>query len=72
MYLDVERRVDDIPHLLDYETTPDENVAYLADWLGIDNPGGVYTTDQLRRLIGITISIRARREPAPRSKRSSR
>ncbi|HPR40846.1 MAG TPA: hypothetical protein PKV62_07545, partial [Oscillospiraceae bacterium] len=36
MYLDVERRVDDIPHLLDYETTPDENVAYLADWLGID------------------------------------
>ncbi|HXK77319.1 MAG TPA: phage tail protein [Oscillospiraceae bacterium] len=51
MYLDVERRVDDIPHLLDYETTPDENVAYLADWLGIDNPGGVYTNDQLRRLI---------------------
>lgn len=51
MYLDVERRVDDIPRLLDYETTPEENVAYLADWLGIDNPGGVYTDGQLRKLI---------------------
>mgnify|MGYP001323097240 CR=1 FL=1 len=51
MYLDQERKIDEVPRLLDYESTPDENVAYLADWLGIDNPGGVYTTQQLRVLI---------------------
>lgn len=51
MYLDEEKRIDEIPRILDYEATPDKNVAYLADWLGLDNPGGVYTIDQLRRLI---------------------
>ena len=51
MYLDQERQIDKVPAILDYESTPDENVEYLADWLGIENPGGVYTTEQLRSMI---------------------
>lgn len=51
LFLDEERRVDGIPLLLDYEGTPDENVAYLADWVGIDNRDSIFSPDQLRYMI---------------------
>ena len=51
MFLDLERRVDEIPRLLDYRVTPDPNVEVLAGWLGIDNPRGLFTPDQLRHII---------------------
>ncbi len=51
LFLDVEKRVDRIPELLDYRTTPDENVALLAGWLGISNTHGLFTPAQLRHLI---------------------
>jgi phage tail-like protein len=51
LFLDVERRVDGVPRLLDYRTTPDENVEYLAGWLGIDNSRRLFSPSQLRYLI---------------------
>jgi len=51
MFLDMERQVDNVPRLLDYRTTPDENVEYLAGWLGIDNSRHLFTTGQLRHII---------------------
>lgn len=51
MFLDLEARVDDLPTLLDYETTPPENLEFLASWLGIDNSRGLFSPEQLRRLI---------------------
>ncbi|MDL2232081.1 phage tail protein [Ruminococcaceae bacterium OttesenSCG-928-L11] len=51
LYLDEERKVDKVPMLLDYQSTPDDTVAYLASWLGIDNSGDIFTPEQLRYLI---------------------
>jgi len=51
MFLDVEHMVDNVPRLLDYRTTPDENVEYLAEWLGIGNRRGLFSTAQLRQVI---------------------
>lgn len=51
LFLDVERLVDRVPALLDYRTTPEENLPYLAGWLGYENEGGLFSPLQLRRLI---------------------
>lgn len=51
MFLDLERRVGEVPRMLDYRTTPDENVEYLAGWLGLGNSRSLFTTEQLRHLI---------------------
>jgi phage tail-like protein len=51
LFLDVEKQVDRVPELLDYRTTPDENVEYLASWLGIDNSRRLFSPAQLRHLI---------------------
>ncbi|WP_343252786.1 phage tail protein [Ligaoa zhengdingensis] len=51
IFLDEERRVDEIPRLLDYEATPDETVEVLAGWLGVDNRDGVFSPGQLRQII---------------------
>lgn len=51
LLLDVERQVDDVPRLLDYHTTPDRHVEYLAGWLGIQNERRLFTPEQLRRII---------------------
>ncbi len=36
MLMDLERKVDNIPRLLDYRTAPDENVELLAGWVGLE------------------------------------
>lgn len=51
MFLDMERMVDSVPGLLDYRTTPDDNVEYLAGWLGINNSRRLFTSGQLRHII---------------------
>lgn len=51
MYLDEEKKIDRIPALLDYETTPDNFVEELASWIGIDNKDNLFTPEQLRYLI---------------------
>ncbi|MEG1971935.1 MAG: phage tail protein, partial [Oscillospiraceae bacterium] len=51
MLLDLEEKVDEIPQLLDYESAPDAQVAELASWLGIENPTGLFSADQLRKII---------------------
>lgn len=51
VYLDTERRVDGLPALLDYESTPEENVNLLAGWLGLENPAGLCTPEQMRHMI---------------------
>lgn len=51
MYLDAERRIDEVPAMLDYESADSEGVEKLAGWLGIDNRSGRYSVSQLRQLI---------------------
>lgn len=51
LYLDQERRVEEVPALLDYEATPDQNVEQLAGWLGIENSREILSPAQLRHLI---------------------
>ena len=51
LYLDLEKQVDRVPSLLDYESTPDENVEEMASWLGIDNSDHLFTVDQLKEMI---------------------
>ena len=51
LFLETESRVDDVPKLLDYRTTPDENVEELASWLGINNRRRIFSPEQLRHLI---------------------
>ena len=51
MYLDLEKKVDDVPLALDYESAQGEQLAALASWLGIDTAGGVFGDEQLRALI---------------------
>ncbi|MEG2174269.1 MAG: phage tail protein [Oscillospiraceae bacterium] len=51
MLLDLEEKVDEVPRLLDYQSAPDEQVAELASWLGIENRTGLFSTAQLRRMI---------------------
>lgn len=50
LYLDLERRVDELPRLLDYETASDQELLKLADWLGLDTE--LFTPAQLRTIIG--------------------
>lgn len=50
-YLDLERKIDEIPAQLDYETTDDVRLAQLAQWLGIDNSSGALSAQQLRAMI---------------------
>ena len=50
LYLDLERRADELPHRLDYETVPDEGLLELADWLGLCCDG-LFTPAQLRTII---------------------
>lgn len=50
-YLDLERKVDEIPARLDYETVHGADLARLADWLGLDNEQGVLNDEQLRAMI---------------------
>ena len=51
MFLDEERNVDDIPMRLDYNLAPDSDVKNLAEWLGIDNSHGLFSVDNLRKMI---------------------
>lgn len=51
MFLDEEKKVDDLVALLDYERSDDEHVEQLAAWLGIENKNGIFSVDDLRRLI---------------------
>lgn len=51
MYLDLEKRVDDVPLALDYESADGERLEALASWLGIDTAGGIFGPEQLRELI---------------------
>ncbi|MCL2055597.1 MAG: phage tail protein [Oscillospiraceae bacterium] len=51
LFMEAEARVDEIPRLLDYRTTPPDNVEYLASWLGIDNSRGLFSPDQMRHMI---------------------
>ena len=51
MFLDEEKRVDELPGLLDYEGTAEPYVKELASWLGVDDPDNLYTTEQLRQII---------------------
>ncbi len=50
-YLDIERRIDDLPNLLDYEKADGENVTKLASWLGIEEHAKMFTPSQLRYMI---------------------
>ncbi len=51
MLMDLEQQVDRIPQILDYRTTPDENVELLAGWVGLENLKGLFSPSQLRHLI---------------------
>ena len=51
LFLDLEKRVDEVPRLLDYRTAPDENVLELASWVGLGDSRGLFSPAQLRRLI---------------------
>ena len=51
IFLDEEKKVDEVPAMLDYESTPEAYVQELANWLGIDNKNNVFTPEQLRHII---------------------
>ena len=51
LYLDLERRVDDLPRLLDYDSVEGSRLAELASWLGIENYGNLFDDNQLRYII---------------------
>ncbi|GKH50576.1 hypothetical protein CE91St46_16870 [Eubacteriales bacterium] len=51
MFLDLERQADQIPRLLDYQNVSDEQLLELASWLGIDSMDGIFSPDQIRRII---------------------
>ncbi|MEG1774693.1 MAG: phage tail protein, partial [Oscillospiraceae bacterium] len=51
MLLDLEEKVAEVPQLLDYQSAPDAQVEELASWLGIENRTGLFSTEQLRRII---------------------
>ncbi len=51
LYLDLEKQVDRVPRMLDYESADEEGLEELASWLGIDTAGGLFGPDQLRELI---------------------
>jgi len=51
LFLDEERNVDNIPKRLDYNLASDSDVKNLAEWLGIDNSHGLFSIDDLRKII---------------------
>lgn len=51
LYLDIERKAEELVRLLDYQCAPDEQVAELAGWLGIDNENNLFSVDQLKSVI---------------------
>lgn len=51
LYLDIENKVETLPGLLDYESAPENIVLDLAAWLGLDNNGGMFSTEQMRHII---------------------
>lgn len=51
IYLDAESDIDHMPTRLDYENTGDEQLRYLAGWLGIEDKDGIFTAAQLRHII---------------------
>jgi len=51
IYLDNEKLVDNVPRLLDYQTTPDEFIQTIAEWVGIDNKDKLFNNNQIRFLI---------------------
>ncbi len=51
LYLDLERRVDELPRKLDYECVQGAQLAELAAWVGLENRGGLLNDSQLRHVI---------------------
>ena len=51
MYLDLEKKVDLVPTMLDYQNTDEKTLRKLSSWLGIEDDNGVYSTNQLRYII---------------------
>lgn len=51
MFLDAERSVENLPLLLDYENTGEEQLRYLAGWLGIEDKERIFTQEQLKYII---------------------
>ena len=52
LYVDLETEVSRLPRVLDYETTSEENLSLLSEWVGMDKGAYPYRSDQLRYLIG--------------------
>lgn len=52
MFTDAEGLADKIPMMLDYESADARQLEELAGWVGIENHKGIFTTAQLRHLIG--------------------
>ncbi len=50
-YLDIERRIDELSELLDYEKADGENLEKLASWLGLEEHIKLFNTAQLRYMI---------------------
>ncbi len=51
IYLDMERKIDKLPALLDSDLATGEGLEYLASWLGIYNEGGILNEEQFRYLV---------------------
>ena len=51
MYEDLEQQVDHLPRILDYESTPDENLGTLLTWTGKPYGGAEPGAEKIRMLI---------------------
>ena len=51
IYGDFQRKIDDLPSLLDLDTCPPELLITYGEWMGIDLSGGFLPEDMLRELV---------------------
>ena len=51
LYLDLEKEVDSLPKMLDYQTTDEKSLRTLSSWLGIMDDNHIFTSQQLKYII---------------------
>ncbi len=50
-YLDIERKIDELERMLDYEKADRDNIIRLSSWLGMDEHSKLFTAEQIRYMI---------------------